>query len=630
MVKKRLYALCALFLALALSACGAKVHTELKLDSPTSGQRVMRIVIPKLDEQQAQKINGGIDAVEASIKKHLPEELTFSGFSAEGEETVGTLTLEFDSLDTYQTKISALFGNSYYNLKSGIAVTTEGLVTGVQVEENFSSTDLLQWARDGLVEDGVIAETDSNNIMETGDSTITFGDATYDSTSGHLYVSEVTDNGINHLAIAISEKESSLDIKAELGYKKGTKYPEEEFKQYVENNRPKDAKVEDLTSDFNGVSISYSAISLEEAEESLAKLLGDPSFSIKEVQEDSSDNSQFLRNNQPVLTRAIDVAFNCSSLCSPKANDKKIKFTPSEKWTLENSSGEIYQSGKITMYMPIEFSDISVASTLGEKGGTVIMKASLNNGVAELAGDDAISAFLNPKDAGELSTETTSENTVYTLTITGASQEELNAALAETSSGTSYKVMPTQRSGFFKKEVAFTYHNDFGSKFGETARSSVRHTVTIDGYSISASNFGNSAKIETTGDPLIAEGIASTFTLGGLILILGIVFAILVAVGILFWKRKVIAEKLKARKEKQAALQGSQAIQADQGMQGVQALQDSVEFPATSEQNSYLTETFSQPSAAGSASEAHTLPQTPENPGSSPTEETQWAENDLS
>lgn len=71
------------------------------------------------------------------------------------------------------------------------------------------------------MEDGVIASSDRSNIMEIGDSTVTFGEATYNSTSGrHMYVSEITDNGINHLAVDIAEKESSFDIRADLGYKK--------------------------------------------------------------------------------------------------------------------------------------------------------------------------------------------------------------------------------------------------------------------------------------------------------------------------------------------------------------------------------------------------------------------------
>lgn len=633
MVKKRIYAIFALFLALALSACGAKINTELKLDSPTSGQRIMRIAIPKLDEQQAKKINGGIDAVEASIKKHLPEELTFSGFSAEGEKTVGTLTLEFDSLDAYQTKISALSGNSYANLKPGIAINSEGLVTGIQVEENFSSINLLEWAKNGLVEDGVIASADRNNIMEIGDSIVTFGETTYNSTSGrNMYVSEITDNGINHLAVDIAEKESSFDIKVELGYKKGTKYPEEEFKQYLENNRPQDAKVEDLGNDFNGVSVSYSSASLKEAEESLAKLLGDPSFTLKEAENDK-ENSSFAGNGIPALTRTIDVTFSCSSLCSPQSDDRRLKFTPAENWTIGNSNGEIHQSGKITMYMPLKFSDVSVQSTLGENGGKVVAKVSLNNKTATLAGD-AINAFLNPQETGELISKKESENTVYTLTLTGKSQEELNSALAKVSPNTTYSITPSARSGFFKKEVEFTYYNDFGSKFAVTNGKDIQHTVVIDGYSISASNLGNSTTIKVAKNPLSATGVASKFTLEAWILILGIICCVLLSAGILFWKRKELAGKLQARKEKQAALQETPPLQETQGVSPPEVAQTNqvaaedesiCENQIFSENQSIQTDLslFSTP-------ETHTSSSTQENPAASLSKEDEWSEGDIS
>ncbi|CRH90593.1 Uncharacterised protein [Chlamydia trachomatis] len=380
------------------------------------------------------------------------------------------------------------------------------------------------------------------------------------------------------------------------------------------------------------MSISYSSASLKEAEESLAKLLGDPSFALKEAENDKED-SPFAGNGIPALTRTLDVTFNCSGLCSPQSDDRTLKFTPAEDWTISNySNGEIHQSGKITMYMRLKFSNISVQSTLGEDGGKVVATVSLNNKTVALAGD-AINAFLNPQEAGELISKEESENTVYTLTLTGKSQEELNSALAKVSPHTTYSITPSARSGFFKKEVGFTYYNDFGSKFGVTDGKDIQHTVIIDGYSISGSNLGNSSIIKAAENPLSATGVASKFTLGAWMLILGIICCVLLGAGILFWKRKELAGKLQTRKTRQTALQQTpplyethaQETQAVSPREAAQTNHDATEGETISENQSIQTD----PSLF-SAPETHTSSPTQKNPSASLAQEDEWSEGDIS
>ena len=57
--------------ALILSACGAKIETQLGLESAEKGTRTMQVSFNLKDNKD--KIKGGSEALDASVRKHLPE-----------------------------------------------------------------------------------------------------------------------------------------------------------------------------------------------------------------------------------------------------------------------------------------------------------------------------------------------------------------------------------------------------------------------------------------------------------------------------------------------------------------------------------------------------------------------------
>lgn len=560
MVKKRIFTLFALFLAFVLSACGAKVNTELQLDTPTSGKRIITLVIPKLDETAKAKVNGGMTAVDASIKKHLPKEFTFSGFQQSGENTVGTLTLEFDSLETYKSKIAAILREKdSKNIDSMISVNTTGLVTGMQVKERFSSEQLLKWAINGLVEDGVIAKNDSSLLLETGDSKITFNGKSYNSTGSYLQVKDVVDNGVSHLAINIAEQKSSFDVQVKFGYREGTKYPEAELKAHLDKALPKNAKLSVLNTgenqidgvNVNGQMVSYTADSIEEVAKSLSTLLGDPSFSIKDI-------TTPRENGFP--ERKLKVEFNCSGVCSPDGR-KLLEFKPADIWKL-NGSKKLSHSGAISMLLPIRFSDFTVDSTIGKNGGKVVLTATLDAKIAELAGN-SIEKALNRNDAGKIVSKKDGEKQIYTLTLSGDSETALNAAMRKLSANSGYKITADTNAGFFSDSVSFIYRNDFGRNFSLKEGGKVKQKLTIDGYSITKSTAGDSAIIEKTlapGEFFSVKGTAAKTSVISWV-IFGILLTLILLLSVfIFWKRKLIIEKWtvwkKTRAEKRATTAG--------------------------------------------------------------------------
>ena len=61
--------------ALILSACGAKIETQLGLESADKGVRTMQVSFDLKDNQD--KIKGGTQALDASLRKHLPSGLEY-------------------------------------------------------------------------------------------------------------------------------------------------------------------------------------------------------------------------------------------------------------------------------------------------------------------------------------------------------------------------------------------------------------------------------------------------------------------------------------------------------------------------------------------------------------------------
>lgn len=106
--KRSLWAVLITIFALVLSACsGATLKTELNLDDANKGSRVMNLTIENSSDN-SDSVKGGNDAIDASIKKHLPEGLEFSGITTEGDTAKGTFTIKFDSVDDYRKKVEGL------------------------------------------------------------------------------------------------------------------------------------------------------------------------------------------------------------------------------------------------------------------------------------------------------------------------------------------------------------------------------------------------------------------------------------------------------------------------------------------------------------------------------------------
>lgn len=244
---KRLRAFGALILVallLVLTACGAVINTTMTVQADGSGQRLMTL---ELSAEDAEKIIGGTAALEASIKKNLPEQLQFSGIEAGADgASKATFTLSFADTSEYQSKVVALLGSDSSFANPEFQISDSLLKTGVVLNEDFTSRDLLGWLFEGLQEDGVVgSDVSVSDMSELGTTTFVFGAESVPQSSGRYRVSILEDNGFASVAMKTDITDVS-SIKRIIRFEAGFGASEEQmslYQQYLAAQTPNGARL---------------------------------------------------------------------------------------------------------------------------------------------------------------------------------------------------------------------------------------------------------------------------------------------------------------------------------------------------------------------------------------------------
>lgn len=187
-IKNRLVVICsAVLMMLVLAGCnaGSTVDTTLVLEKDLSGVRQMTIVID--DSVFSQYFNGTVEDINALMDTSCPQELTWS-YSEAGGTKQYSFELAFSSLDDYKEKVAAILG---YEPEITISTPDSVWANGISVTENFKDTDLLQWMRDLLVDNGFVDSSNASNIFSSGTLNVSYNDSIYRSNSSSINVNEV-------------------------------------------------------------------------------------------------------------------------------------------------------------------------------------------------------------------------------------------------------------------------------------------------------------------------------------------------------------------------------------------------------------------------------------------------------
>ncbi len=142
--------------AFTLSACGAEVESIITVDGEFSGTRKITVTVDDYDMEDY--VIGGADAMEEVFEDNLPSGMTMTRREGIGE-TIFTFKIEFDSLEEYTQKVTAVLAkNPDYEGTPEVKFeyVENPFKSSLSAEENFSTDDLIGWAVDALDDEGII------------------------------------------------------------------------------------------------------------------------------------------------------------------------------------------------------------------------------------------------------------------------------------------------------------------------------------------------------------------------------------------------------------------------------------------------------------------------------------------
>lgn len=156
-MKKKLLLCMSAALLVLLTACGIELNTNLSMDHDFQGSRIIDCTINKND---LTNINKDFDFLDETIKDNCPDAMSYKNLS-EGNQIHYQFTISFSSYKDYKNKITKCLNfapkiNYYYG--------NSPFANGLLYNENFTSGDLMAWFSESLVKDGLISDSEVENI----------------------------------------------------------------------------------------------------------------------------------------------------------------------------------------------------------------------------------------------------------------------------------------------------------------------------------------------------------------------------------------------------------------------------------------------------------------------------------
>ena len=478
--------------ALILSACGAKIDTQLGLESAEKGTRTMLVSFNMKDNKD--KIKGGVEALDASVRKHLPEGLEYGGIQSEGDKARATFTIPFSSVDEYRTKVASILkaAGSSTTPQINIVNSEQGLVQGIQVEENFSSKDLLSWLPEALVVDGVIETSNKNSVFNSSnnETTVKFGEKEVKNSGGStITAKDVQDRGFKAVFMDINEKDGGYSVMVSFSakeimnsetssavdaYLNQVKPEGAELKKGLDSSEARGYAPSASTSAAKeeiGRTMLFQASSSQDLSDKLKKIFGASSTGLSFSREVTEKDGSFK------VEKTISGTLDCSLLCSPEgrgltltmkdSEDRRYEPNYSRRDSNSSSSNNRILAVNLVSSRDISMKSMKVATSLGLDGS---MEARF---LYAFPTEDVAGAEQKLKDvfAGGSNDETEvrqdGDATIVSVKVRGKDQNEFNQRLNEYLPDS--KVTVTRPGGYhpFGADYTVTPEIKLSSKLGK-------------------------------------------------------------------------------------------------------------------------------------------------------------------
>lgn len=477
--------------ALILSACGAKIETQLGLESAEKGTRTMLVSFDMKDNKD--KIKGGVEAIDASIRKHLPEGLEYAGIQTDGDKARATFTIPFSSVDEYRTKVSSILkaAGSSTTPQISIVNSEQGLVQGIQVEENFSSKDLLSWLPEALVVDGVIETSRKNSVFNSSnnETTVKFGEKEVKNSGGStITAKDVQDRGFKAVFMDINEKDGGYSVMVSFSakeimnsetssavdaYLNQVKPEGAELKKGLDSSEARGYAPSASTSAAKeeiGRTMLFQASSSQDLSDKLKKIFGASSTDLSFSREVTEKDGSFK------VEKTISGTLDCSLLCSPEgrgvtltmkdSEDRRYEPNYSRRDSNSSSSNNRILAVNLVSSRDVSMKSMKVATSLGLDGS---MEARFLYAfpTADVAGaEQKLKDVFAGGGNDETEVRQDGDATIVSVKVRGKDQNEFNQRLNEYLPDS--KVTVTRPGGYhpFGSDYTVTPEIKLSSKLG--------------------------------------------------------------------------------------------------------------------------------------------------------------------
>ncbi|WP_294631540.1 flagellar motor protein [Rothia mucilaginosa] len=585
--------------ALILSACGAKIDTQLGLESAEKGTRTMQVSFNMKDNKD--KIKGGVEALDASVRKHLPKGLEYGGIQSEGDKARATFTIPFSSVDEYRTKVASILQAAGSKTEPTVTIlnTEQGLVQGIQVKENFSSKELLDWLPEALVVDGVIESSNKNSVFNSSGSetTVKFGEKEVKNSGGStISAKDVQDRGFKVMVLELQEKDGGYSATASFvakdimnsetaaavdAYLNQVKPEGSELKKgltssqatYMAPSASTSAAKEEV-----GRTLTFSASSLDDLNTKLKKLLGAGTTNLSYTREVKEESKTFY------VRKTMKGVLDCSLLCSPEGNGLEVilKDSSDHSYQVDNTGNSGSSSSKSVLHLnrylsqQVTMKGVKVATSLG-LDGSIEARFLYSFPSSDVAGaEEALRNAFAGGSNDETEVRQDGDATIVSVKVRGKDEAEFNQRLNEYLPdskvtvtrpggyhpfGSDYTVTPeiklsSKLGNYYSAPFEFTFKAPTFSSLDQQkvdaansiAKNSQHVQLTVNGGELSVKT--DRGVSSTSGLTVPASGLSMTDVIVDAIIV-GLLLLILVLLFV--FRKKIAAARAKGRERRAAS-----------------------------------------------------------------------------
>ncbi|GAA4110462.1 hypothetical protein FB556_1518 [Enteractinococcus coprophilus] len=434
--RKRIWTALVCACALVLAACGADVNSRLELDEDFSGTRAFVMTMAETD---IEALSGGLDSATQALEAHTPEVLSFEGIEQQEEGYSATFIMSFSDIEDYQHKIRALLDASEVSMADrdmNIELDEQPLVTRLSLQENFYNDDLMGWAANALLSEGVVAD-DATVLTSSGRATVIFAGEeiatstslprmNFELSSDHRFQDvgldvEFLETGEIRITMAYLISGESAAIQNDFLTRQVTELNDlEGLSEAVADSGAKDSP-----DDSGGENRQISALfSTPEAADAGMKVLlkhDDASFEKHETSDKDSPD---------VVTQYAGSNWTCEQICDP-ANLQQLDgdTTFPEQWKLvdeQRGEGEFF--AEFNRGMPLQ--QMTAATRLDFNGNmTQTFEFVVDNATIEGHEATVAARFSPPPNTGSFHSAVEGDKTVYTTTFQAQNAHGLTTML---------------------------------------------------------------------------------------------------------------------------------------------------------------------------------------------------------